>query len=197
VPDSLEAFRELAAFLLALTAMDASGGVRITYHSNDRSRGVLGGWGGPTDPIPLRDGRHLRLSVSVELHETPHGTRLKVMTSSYQYQSDREGDDWICRYDNLRVPGADPHPQSHVQINAGFRGQAVPAVDLRRVHFPTGRMPLEGVIRLLAEQFGVPCAEDASTWRPVLAETERAFLDIAHMPLSGPGAGRADRSDIS
>ena len=90
-----------------------------------------------------------------------------------------------------RRAGASASRRSHpvaVQINAGFRGQAVPAVDLHRVHFPTGRMPLEGVIRLLADQFGVPCAEDASTWRPVLAETERAFLDIAHMPLSGRGA---------
>jgi hypothetical protein len=27
-----------------------------------------------------------------------------------------------------------------------------------------------------------------AVWRPVLAEAERAFLEIAHQPLSGPAA---------
>ncbi len=49
-------------------------------------------------------------------------------------------------------------------------------------------MPLEGVIRLLVEEFGVQCNQPASVWRPVLAETERSFLEIAHVPLSGPAA---------
>jgi hypothetical protein len=45
---------------------------------------------------------------------------------------------------------------------------------------------MEGVIRLLADQFGVPCNEPPEVWRPVLAEAEQTFLDIAHRPLSGP-----------
>jgi hypothetical protein len=49
-------------------------------------------------------------------------------------------------------------------------------------------MPLEGVIRLLADQFAVPCARDAAVWRPVLTEAEREFLKIAHVPLTGPDA---------
>lgn len=49
-------------------------------------------------------------------------------------------------------------------------------------------MPLEGVIRLLVEEFGVPCNQPPAIWRPVLAEAERAFLEIAHQPLSGPAA---------
>jgi hypothetical protein len=57
---------------------------------------------------------------------------------------------------------------------------------MERIHFPTGRVSLEAIIRLLADQFNTPCREDPDLWRPVLAETERAFLEIANRPLAGP-----------
>jgi hypothetical protein len=59
-------------------------------------------------------------------------------------------------------------------------------VPLERIHFPTQRLSLEAVIRLLVDQFGVPTAEPANVWRPVLAVSEAAFLGIAHRSLSGP-----------
>jgi len=59
---------------------------------------------------------------------------------------------------------------------------------LERVHFPTGRFSIEGIVRLLAEEFDVPTNRDAAIWRPVLAASEREFLEIAHLPLSGPSA---------
>jgi len=71
------------------------------------------------------------------------------------------GDAWIFRYDDLRERRAgEPHPPTHLQINRNLNVQGVlPAIrPLSRLHFPTGRMPLEGVIRLLIEEFGVECA---------------------------------------
>jgi len=45
---------------------------------------------------------------------------------------------------------------------------------------------LEGVIRLLAEEFDVPCAEPAEVRWPVLAEAEKVFKQIDHRPPFGP-----------
>lgn len=55
---------------------------------------------------------------------------------------------------------------------------------LERIHFPTSRVPLEAVINLLATDFRVRCNEQPELWRPVLAESERRFFQIAHIPLS-------------
>jgi hypothetical protein len=183
---SFEAFRELAALMLRLTVMAPQGGLRLTRRRDEPDRAVLGGHGGPVDPIPLNDGRWLRVSVSLALVETEAGRRMKVLKSGYQYQADNAGDVWICRYDYLREPGPDPHPQDHVQINAQLAHSEAPAVHLPRVHFPTGRVSLEALIRLLADQFGVSCNAPPETWRRALSESEATFQAIAHRPLSGP-----------
>jgi hypothetical protein len=182
---AFRAFEELASLLLHLTVLDATGIVRLTYGTS-RDRAALGGSGGPTDPLPLNDGRFLRVSVSLYLTER---NRLAVSTSSYQYQVDRDGDRWIFRYDYLREPGPQPHPSAHFQVRGTLSESDVLGADqpLDRVHFPTGRIALEGVIRCLAEQFHVQCNQPPEVWRPLLAESEQAFLDVAHRPLSGPG----------
>jgi hypothetical protein len=93
----------------------------------------------------------------------------------------------VFRYEYLRSP-THRYPASHVQVNGSLRAAGVlPAgVGLERVHFPVGRFPIEWIIRLLAEQFAVPCAAPPATWRPVLRESESIFADIAHWPSSGP-----------
>jgi hypothetical protein len=57
---------------------------------------------------------------------------------------------------------------------------------LERVHFPTQRASFEAVLRLLIEQFNIEAAAPPGIWRPVLAEAESLFAEIAHKPLSGP-----------
>lgn len=115
------------------------------------------------------------------------GPLLKVSESSFQYQEDEAGNDWIVRYDYLREPGPDPHPTAHLQIRGQLHADVLSDdKPLDRVHFPTGRVALEGVLRLLAEQFDVPTAEQPEVWRGVLSESERAFQRIAHRPQSGP-----------
>lgn len=160
--------------------------MRPFYSRADPLKFFLGGWQDPVDPLPLQDGHFLRLTVSLFV-DVEDRNYLKVEQASYQYQADPAGRDWIFRYEYLRNP---PHhyPPSHLQINANLRVPGVlPAnMDLERVHFPVGRLSIEWVIRLLAEQFNVPCREGPEIWRPVLAESEKIFIDIARRPLSGP-----------
>ena len=185
-PPAADAFRELTHLLLRLTVLAPEGGVRLFSGPRGRPEFVLGGWRGHHDPLPLTDGRYLRLTVRLYVAPVEELSRLKVASSSSQYQLDREGDRWVFRYDYLRNP-PDPHPSAHVQVRANLVEDCLPRdVTLQRIHFPTARVSLEAVIRLLADQFGTPCHKPPEVWRPVLAETERTFLEIAHRPLGGP-----------
>jgi len=184
-----EAFRELVSLLFDLTVAGDGAPLVLARGPVGGRRAVLQAGYEPTgSALPLNDGRFLRVHVTLSLEDTPEGRRLKVIKSSYQYQVDREGERWIVRYDYLREPGPDPHPQAHVQVRGALIEAGVPARRglLEHVHLPTGRVSVEAVIRLLAEQFGVRCNEPATVWRPVLAESERLFQEIAHRPLSGP-----------
>lgn len=185
-PAAADAFRELTHLLLRLTILAPEGAVRLFSGPRARTEFVLGGWRGHHDPLPLTDGRYLRLTVRLYIAPPSEGNRLKVAFSSYQYQLDREGDRWVFRYDYLRSP-PDAHPAAHVQVRGTLVEDCLSEdTSLERVHFPTARVSLEAVIRLLAEQFGTPCHREPELWRPVLAETERAFVEIAHRPLGGP-----------
>jgi hypothetical protein len=119
--------------------------------------------------------------VAVSMYiATGHNNYLKIRNSSYQYQHDKAGKKRVFRYDYLRKP-SHPHPACHLQI----RGDLIhPITDmpLERIHFPTRRISLETVIRLLVDQFEVPCNSDADIWRRVLAEGELLFMPIAHEP---------------
>jgi hypothetical protein len=106
--------------------------------------------------------------------------------SSFQYQLDRDGEQWVFRYDYVREPPA-PHPAMHFQLRGTLAEACLPdGCPLERIHFPTQRISLEAVIRLLIEQFGTPPRQPLEIWRPLLAQTEADFLAIAHRALSGP-----------
>lgn len=183
--ESFEAFRRLASLLLTLTVLKGTGTVRLTEGLRENTA-VLGGRGGPTDPLPLNDGRYLRLVVTLFLASTAQGRRLKVEEASYQYQIDKGGKQWVFRYDYRREP-PEPRPAAHLQIRGKLTEACLPPdTPLARVHFPVGRFSLESVIRLLIQEFGVRTNSTATLWKPVLAESERGFLAISHRPLSGP-----------
>jgi hypothetical protein len=191
---ALRAFEELASLLLHLTVLKPTGQVRLA-RGPDRRRAALGSVGGARDALPLNDGRFLRLGVGLHLaRQAPRSRRelLTVEKASYQYQRERTGRDgggWIFRYDYLCQPGPDAHPASHLQIDGQLaHPEVLPGgLALRRIHFPVGRIGLEAVIRLLADEFLVPTNEEPHVWRAALAESERLFLEIALQPLSGPG----------
>src|SRR3989304_7958274 len=101
------------------------------------------------------------------------GAGLKVYEASYQSQEDVEGPRWISRYDYLRTP-PDPHPAAHLQVRGTLTENCLPAHSpLERIHFPTHRVSIEAVIRLLADQFGVRCTEGDDVWGPGMEQSER------------------------
>jgi len=174
--------RELVQLLLKLTVLKGYSSLRLTKGPNARIQTL----GHPGCPLTLNDGRFLRLYSVMALEPTEHGTRLKVRSNGYQYQTDADGDNWIFRYDYQREP-PDLHPPAHVQVRGTLHEDCLPPhCPLERIHLPTGRISLEAVIRLLVEQFGIDTNEEPAVWRPVLAESEGIFKSIAHQPLSGP-----------
>lgn len=179
---AFEAFHELTAFLLSNTILHGASSVARTSGSGAV---MLGGWRSPTDPLLLRNGHCLRFSMTLVL--APGTQRLTVQLASYQYQLTPDNGTWLFRYDYLRDPPS-REPAGHLQLRGDFREHGdpdarVPA--LQDVHFPTGRVSIEAVIRLLVEGFGVACPEWDEVWKPVLAESEAAFLKIAHPPSHG------------
>ena len=181
--DAFEAYRELISLLLRITILAPGGGVGLfaTHGERDR-RMVLGGWRSATDPLQLTDKRYLRLTMSLYREQAAAGWRLKMEKSAVQYQVDAEGQQWMFRYDYLRYP-PDPHPAAHLQIRGALTEPVLwRGISLERIHFPTMRVSLEAIIRLLAEDFRVPCQMPADVWRPVLAESETAFLAVSHRP---------------
>lgn len=167
--------------------MRGDGGVLLQHGPRGPELGNIVGWFG-NDRVPLTDGRWLRVLLQLYVDESDGG-KLKVETSLFQYQLDEDAERWVFRYDYLRNP-LDQHPASHLQIRGALTETEVVPIrgPLARVHFPTGRVGLEAVIRLLVEQFGVRTNEPAEVWRPVLTETEQGFLKIARRNISGPHA---------
>jgi hypothetical protein len=139
------------------------------------------------------------MGIGLFTESTQKGTFVKASNSAFQYQTDPDPDtkNWIFRYDYIRDPSKAyeqskpyPFPTAHLQVNANLVAPNVvlPKGALAHVHFPTRRMPFEGVIRLLAEsdQFGVPTSSPPEVWRPLLAASEAEFLAIAHEAPLGP-----------
>jgi hypothetical protein len=185
---SFQAFRDLVQLLLGLTVMADNEFVGLVSFG-DSTRRVLGGRAGPTSPVRLRDGWWLRVAYS--LHLAPHEgktKRLKVEQTSVQYQGNESDDQGgglkeVFRYDYLRVDDS-KHPKAHINIHASLVEADVlaPGATLARVHFPTSRVSLEAILRLLIVDFKVPTATDDEVWQPVLATSEMAFQEIAHQP---------------
>ena len=122
--------------------------------------------------------------MTLYLETTPKGRLLKVDEASVQHQADPGGERWIFRYDYRRHP-TDQYAAGHVQVRGTLTETGIQS---DRIHFPTGRVSLESILRLLIEDFGVPAREPAANWRAALAESEAEFLRIAHQAPSGPAA---------
>jgi hypothetical protein len=187
---ALHHWRDLANLLLHVTVADASANLRLTL-PNDKlaedHRAVLHGFG--ERALLLRDGRFLRVFQVLSIEATDQGPRVKVQSSSYQYQTDKAGTDWLFRFDYERNP-RNQYPGAHLQINAEpcAAGWLPSKKRLGRVHFPTRRTSLEAVLRLLIEDFGVRASRRENVWRAVLAASEGAFHEIAHPPSPGPSS---------
>ena len=179
-----EAFGSLEQLLLGLTVMRRNQAVHVGWGRN-RDTVVIEPQGrcdakGRAPPLQLTNGHFLGLTVQLFLDRLTK--RLKVSGSRFQYQLDAEGEKWVFRFEYIRDP-QNQHPAAHVHVRGALRERVLaPGLPLERVHFPTGRVSLEAVLRLLAGAFGVRCNEPETLWRPALDEAERAFESVARKP---------------
>lgn len=186
IPDAFEAAYALLDFLLRITIFHPSTCLRWTKTANQPQNVRL--LGVPKRGLQLRDGRFLDLTLMMQLDRDGELQKLRIYKARFQYQNDEAGKDWIFRYDYIRYPD-NSHPASHIQLRGSLEADCLPGgLQLKDVHFPTGRMSVEAIIRCIVEQFGCDTAEPASFWRPVLAESEETFNRIAHKTISGPRA---------
>lgn len=180
---SFDAFAKLAQKLLTLTVLEEGEALVFTTSAPSNIR-ILSGRS--LGALHLNDGKYLRLLIELGLESTDEGRRLKVRQASYQYQTDSEGSEWIFRYDYLRYGAPGRYPPAHMQLRGAFADEnCLPSNrPLERVHFPTGRISLEAVIRLLTNEFGISTNTDRAIWDAALKESEGVFQEIAHHPLS-------------
>ncbi len=194
---SLEAFTELATLILDLTVAHPSSRLtRYSGESGEKESIYLSASPKLGTPLRLSDGSFLRVGISLALRpaeKAPTGKYAKVVSSSCQYQLDKAGKEWLWRYDYVREP--EGKPAAHFQVRADLKsdGTRLTRKVLERVHFPTGRVSLEAIVRLLIEEFGVPAATDPLIWQPVLALSEDLFLKIAHLPRQEASASESPK----
>jgi hypothetical protein len=185
------AYRRLLTFILRLTVMEADHGLAVRRFSGDPVKRLIASWEGPHVPLRLTNGAHLRFSIQAFLGETtkaPGVKVLKVAKEDFQYQLDVTGRDWMFRYEYEREHSS-RHPPSHVHVRGEMKRDLMvlgTGKPLEKVHFPTGRVSVPAVVRLLVEQFGLKCGSPSHVWRPVLAQVEDDFFAIAHHAPSGP-----------
>jgi hypothetical protein len=171
--------------LFCLTVAHKKAGVHLERGIRRGHGTVAGGHGKGDQLIRLTNDHYLRLVVALYLSDG-EDRHLRTSFSVHQYQASQEESEWVFRYDYDRDPQGKRHPAAHLHVNARLKTKGVSTeLPLDRIHFYTGRPTLEGTIRLLIEQFGVPSNSVPEVWRPALHESETSFLDVAHRPLPG------------
>ena len=194
--NSAKAFRELVQLWLTLTVLKEGEVVHCTSpkkKAKKKAKDVFFISGMDSKPLRLRNGRYLWLSFNLVLEDSARkeGPKrlLKVVKSAAWYAMDRACKRLVFRYEYIRTPDQDyPYSGSHLHVHGTLDEESVLPENrpLYKVHFPASRVPLEAIIRLLIEDFGVPPRDDEEVWRPVLAWTEEEFRKIAHEQVSGP-----------
>jgi hypothetical protein len=188
-------YRELLQRLFSYTIGASGASVVVNQSAGGPAKGVISPRGLAERSLPLRDGRFLKFEIELFLGPSDKGEAgreyLKVASESFQYQlePDPGTDRWLFRYEYERDKDPEsPHPPSHLHVNAVLPEEAESPLPrgLRGVHFPTGRLSVAAILRLIIEQFGCDTDEPPEFWRPILAAVEGQFLGFAHQTLSGP-----------
>jgi hypothetical protein len=185
-----KAWAQLATRLLQISVMRE--GEVLSLERGETSGRVLSANYGKR-ALRLTNGKYLRFVQALDItdHKDGNGPRLRTFGSVYQYQRDDEprmSKDWIFRYDYHRDPPPSdpkltPKPDAHLQffVTPKSPGWLPDGKCTSDIHFPTDRVSLEAVIRLLVDSFHVePVYPDL--WRDALAESERCFDEFKHRP---------------
>jgi len=106
-----------------------------------------------------------RLSHNYEIVQDTHGWSAHTRGYAYELQL-ADGREVVAYH-------YDPRPQSKVKVpHLHIKGLTTPLA-LEKAHFPTGRVPIEAVLRFAVTELGVQ--PRVSEWEAVLAGLERDF----------------------
>lgn len=149
---------------------------------------VRGGYYPSSDPHPLAlgDGTPVKLSGDPALFltvlqnyrvvefERPGGPWMVSIVSYFYALEDDDGREVLYHW----------HPQSsstvtfpHIHVRSGG---TLGGVDVDRIHFPTGRVALENVLRMAIQELGVSPQRD--DWAEVLDSTQAAYEEWRTWP---------------
>ncbi len=129
--------------------------------------------------------------VPCELDGTPARLRIQQVvvvedgqcrteSATYSLQADASPKSWSIRWDYVRDPESEyAYPRAHVHVNATFADGS----PVGHLHIPTGRVPLEFIIRYLISDCGVKSKSKDS--EAILEESAAGFDDASHR---SPGA---------
>jgi len=133
--------------------------------------------GGAIRPLEL-NGTNARLLVQQKVDLDLDAGRCLTMAYTYRYQTDEQPQSWLFRWEFLRKrPRPDyPYPLAHFHVNA----ELVDGSDVRHVHFPTRRLPLELVLWELIVEWGVKPLDPR--WEEILAASIRGFEERRTVP---------------
>lgn len=154
-------FADLVSRLfLSTIAYDRGGAFFVVPSNKEKHVYVITGWNSELEPIRLNNGGYLRISMVLSLNDKSDPfLRVRKQMISYEADQDRQAD-WIFRYDYVR--NAEVHyPPSHLQLHGKLHAKDVLPVGkkLERIHFPTERISIESIIRLLINDFNVEVNE--------------------------------------
>lgn len=123
-------------------------------------------------PVELGGGTSLTVQISQQYRviENPDPREpWQVKTVAYHYTlGESDGHEILSYQWHPSVPGSVSFPHLHLQYGAHLRRS-----EFGRAHLPTGRVTLEGFVRLLLDDFDVPPARD--DWEQALEESRREF----------------------
>lgn len=143
--------------------------------------------GRPGECLRLRNGWYLRLLLTFRVEPSVSAggaNKLKTISSSIQYQQfTTEQESWVFRYEYLRHANNHYAPgHLHVRWQPDESDRLPNGARLSEIHFPTGRVGLEAIIRLLIDDFRVGANEPEEVWRRLLFDTEQEFMHIMRQP---------------
>lgn len=129
-------------------------------------------------PINTSLGR-LYLQLSHALEAVPEHGAYRLKTRRYWYRIQRSPDfrsKAILRWEYDSQTAADQHARHHAQLATTIALDDGEALELNKLHLPTGWVTIEEVIRFLIVDLRVapPCGD---AWPAKLAKSERRFFD--------------------
>lgn len=178
-------FRDLLQHLLSKTILHHTSFIRVLrrgqkFHFTgpdlDESAPASAG-SEPYRALKLNDGRFLYIWYEGTI-AADDNQWLKIFQSKFSYRLDEGGYTEVFRFDHTRLM-KNEYPSSHLHVNGKWTFEPPSHFkDLPKIHFPVVRPTIEGVIRILINDFGVESSTERDLWEPMLEACEDRFKEV-------------------